>query len=132
VMQPANSKHGPVSDEVLAKEARGTIQSNRGSRIEDWRDPEPSGGDEPSADHFVGTQDTAGRRAVVLRSDIAAALRRSLFPASRAELLEHVDSVHASDEIRGLVAALPEKRKFRNVEDVWEQLGGENPDAQRF
>lgn len=130
-MQPASSKHGPVSDEVLAKEARGTIQSNRGSRIEAWRDPEPSGEDEPLVDHSAGTEDTANRRAVELRSEIAAALGRSVFPADRAELLAHAETENSTDQVRGLLRALPADQTFRNVEEVWEQLG-EKPDARRF
>lgn len=105
-MQPASSKHGPVSDEALAKEARGSIQSSQGSRIDEGR-------------------------AEDLRSDIASALRRTLFPANRATLLDHADSGHTRDEIRDLLSKLPAHRTFRNVEEVWEQVG-EKPDAERF
>lgn len=130
-MQPANSKHGPVSDEALAKETRATMQGNKGSRIEDWLDPEPPGDDEPVVDHTAGTQDTVDRRAIELRSEITAALGRSVFPANRRTLLEHADAENASDQVRDLLSALPADRTFRNVEEVWERLG-EKPDARRF
>lgn len=137
-MQPESSKHGPVSDEVLAKEARGTMQSNRGTRIDEWHDPEPTGDDLPPVDYSAGPQDSdvadfpvLDRRAVALRSEIAAALPRSLFPTDRATLLAQAENDHATDEVRELLAMLPADHAFRNAEEVWDQLG-RRPDAKRF
>ncbi|WP_165756471.1 hypothetical protein [Mycolicibacillus trivialis] len=46
-MERANAKHGPRDDDALKKEMRGTLQGNRPSRVEEWRDPEPPADDDP-------------------------------------------------------------------------------------
>ncbi|GAS91966.1 hypothetical protein [Mycolicibacterium brisbanense] len=50
-MERGSDKHGPREDEQLKQELRGTLQGNRSSRAEEWRDPEPPADDDPD----VGT-----------------------------------------------------------------------------
>jgi hypothetical protein len=46
-MQRESSKHGARHDDELKDELRGTLQGNRSSRAEEWRDPEPLVDDDP-------------------------------------------------------------------------------------
>jgi hypothetical protein len=47
-MERESAKHNPREDEQLKHELRGTLQGNRASRAEEWRDPEPSAEDDPA------------------------------------------------------------------------------------
>lgn len=47
MMERKSTKHGPREDEALKGELRGTLQGNRSSRAEEWRDPEPPADDDP-------------------------------------------------------------------------------------
>ncbi len=42
-----SAKHSPREDDELKQELRGMLQSNRPSRVEEWRDPEPPADDDP-------------------------------------------------------------------------------------
>ncbi|MDV3126952.1 hypothetical protein M1247_18665 [Mycobacterium sp. 21AC1] len=46
-MERESSKHSPREDDELKHELRGTLQGNRSSRAEEWRDPEPPADDDP-------------------------------------------------------------------------------------
>ncbi len=46
-MERGSGKHSPREDEALKQELRGTLQGNRSSRAEEWRDPEPPADDDP-------------------------------------------------------------------------------------
>jgi hypothetical protein len=46
-MERASAKHSPREDDQLKAELRGTLQGNRSSRAEEWRDPEPPADDDP-------------------------------------------------------------------------------------
>jgi len=46
-MERGSTKNSAREDEALAKELRGTLQGNRSTRAEEWRDPEPPADDDP-------------------------------------------------------------------------------------
>ncbi|MHC9291514.1 hypothetical protein ACRCUN_03560 [Mycobacterium sp. LTG2003] len=46
-MERESAKHSPRKDDQLKDELRGTLQGNRSSRVEEWRDPEPPADDDP-------------------------------------------------------------------------------------
>ena len=46
----SSDKHGPRKDEAMARETEALVRSGRTGRTEEWRDPEPSGEDQPEAD----------------------------------------------------------------------------------
>lgn len=46
-MERGSGKHSPREDDQLKHELRGTLQGNRSSRAEEWRDPEPPADDDP-------------------------------------------------------------------------------------
>ena len=48
-MRRESAKHNPREDGELKHELRGTLQGNRPSRVEEWREPEPPADDDPEA-----------------------------------------------------------------------------------
>lgn len=113
-MQPESSKHGPIADEALARETRDMTQGNHGSRRSTTED-------EAAID----------RDGITLRSEMAASLRRTLFPARRDTLLTYADQHNVTDSVRELLESLPAETEFHTVEEVWDAYG-ERPDAKRF
>ena len=71
-----------------------------------------------------------GVDAVDARSTLAKSLDPSIFPADRAALLDNASSNYAYEGIIRALKELPEDRKFSNVQEVWEALGG--PVEHRF
>jgi hypothetical protein len=130
MLQSENSKHGRAADDMLAKESR----SGRSGNLEEWRELQSESA-ESSAQWMLGSRpDPTGqinRGSIAARSDLAAALRRTLFPADRARLLAYASQNHLTDNIRDVLEGLPPDIEFRNVEEVWEQHG-ERPDWIRF
>jgi len=128
-MDRQSNQHGPRADDALKRDTRALVQSNRGSRVEEWRDPEPSGDDEPTVDRGAGTvldgpEPRAPSRADAdQRAELAAQLGRAIFPADKRALLRHVEATHGDDAARRQISALSDHIVFDNVEDVWEALG---------
>lgn len=48
-MERESAKHSARHDDQLKAELRGTLQGNRSSRVEEWRDPEPPADDDHEA-----------------------------------------------------------------------------------
>jgi hypothetical protein len=46
MMERESAKNSPREDDRLKDELRGTLQGNRSSRAEEWRDPEPPADDD--------------------------------------------------------------------------------------
>jgi hypothetical protein len=130
MLQPENSKHGRAADDMLAKESR----AGRISNIDEWRELQSDAEESPAQWLLSARPDPGGginRGSVAARSDLAAALRRTLFPADRARLLAYASQNHLTDNIRDVLEGLPPDIEFRNVEEVWEQHA-ERPDWIRF
>ena len=129
-MERGSDKHGPRMDDALAHEVEGTVSAGRSSRGEAWRDPEPSGEDQRDVDLRPDDALHGGVPAgmteddVELRSEVAQALGKEVYPASGAELMAKAQESSASDRILDLLAQLPAEEMFTNVQDVWSRLGG--------
>ena len=129
-MERGSDKHGPRMDDALAHEVEGTVSAGRSSRGESWRDLEPSGEDQPDVDLRPDGALHGGVPAgmteddVELRSELAQALGKEVYPASAAELMAKAHESSASDRILDLLAQLPAEESFANVQDVWSSLGG--------
>ena len=123
-----SSKHGSRIDDAMAGE---TGSLTRGapleSRVEEWREAEPAGEDQPVPDRVLAgdAPDTGvAHDEVELRSELAKRLRASAFPASR-QALEHVAAEEqAPGHILDLLRRLPDGQVFENTADVWRALGG--------
>jgi hypothetical protein len=129
-MERGSDKHGPRMDEALAHEVEGTVAAGRSSRGEPWRDPEPSGEDQPDVDLrpdgglHGGVPVGMTEQDVELRSELAQALGKEVYPATAAQLMAKAHESSASDRILDLLERLPAEEVFTNVQDVWSRLGG--------
>ena len=129
-MERGSDKHGARMDDALAHEVDGTVSAGRSSRGQSWRDPEPSGEDQPDVDLRPDGALHGGVPAgmteddVELRSELAQALGKEVYPAAAAELMAKAQESSASDRILDLLERLPAEEFFANVQDVWSSLGG--------
>jgi len=123
----------------MANETRGMVQGNVGARAEEWRDPEPSGEDQP--DSSLVPELTAGHDGGApigmtpdereARSRLGRYLSRSAFPADRSTLTAAARAAQAPDDIVGALARLAPDRSYGTVSEVWSALGG-GDERQRF
>jgi hypothetical protein len=123
-----SDKHGPVLDDELEHETRGLVQGGHSTRAEEWRDPEPAGEDQPTADRIYpedrrGNPEGMTQSDVDERSDIARNLGTSAFPADRETLVAVADENEASEHVLSLLRSLPAAQTFHNVQDVARALG---------
>lgn len=124
-----NSKHGFRVDDAMSAE---TESLERGapveSRVEEWREAEPSGEDQPVADGILNgdARETAGigHDEAELRSELAKRLRTSVFPADRQALEQVAREEQAPGPILDLLRRLPDGQTFENTADIWRALGG--------
>jgi hypothetical protein len=124
---------GPVSprkDEQLAHETQGLVQSGHPTRVEEFRDPEPAGEDQPTGDEHLlppdrqpGTAPGLDNDDIETRSEIARFLDRSALPGRRDDLLASARQNQATDRVLDLLEALPADTEFANVQDVARALG---------
>ena len=125
-----NSKHSFRVDDAMAAE---TDSLTRGapieSRVEEWREAEPSGEDQPVADGILNgdardSGNAIGHDELELRSELAKRLRMSVFPANRQTLEAVAAEAQAPGPILDLLRKLPDGRVFENTSDIWQTLGG--------
>jgi hypothetical protein len=124
-----SSKHGFRVDDAMAHE---TESLTRGapieSRVEEWREAEPSGEDQPVADGILNGDahgaNGMGHDELELRSELAKRLRTSVFPANRQVLEDVATEENAPGHILDLLRRLPDGRTYENTADVWRALGG--------
>ena len=124
---------GPVSprkDEQLAHETQGLVQSGHPTRVEEFRDPEPAGEDQPTGDEHLMASDRApglspglSAEDVETRSEIARFLGPSVLPGRRDDLIAAAAEHQATDRVVNLLEQLPADQEFRNVQDVARALG---------
>ncbi|HVF05758.1 MAG TPA: DUF2795 domain-containing protein [Frankiaceae bacterium] len=123
-----NNKHGFRVDDAMAAE---TDSLTRGapieSRVEEWREAEPAGEDQPVPDMILNGDagDTGlAHDELELRSELAKRLRKSAFPANRQTLEDVAAEEQAPGPILDLLRRLPDGQLFENTADVWRALGG--------
>jgi hypothetical protein len=129
-MERGSSKHSARLDEQLEHEVQGMMKAERPTRAEEWKEAEPAGEDQPDpgrlgepADRQPGVPPGMTPEEVELRSEIGAALPRSLFPTDESGLLGHLVDTNAPDRLRQLIAQLPSGQVFNQVGDVVQALG---------
>ncbi|MDQ1712590.1 MAG: hypothetical protein QOE45_2040 [Frankiaceae bacterium] len=124
------TKHGARLDDAMAGE---TEAITRGApvepRVEEWREAEPAGEDQPVPDALIAGDpyppNGLPHDLVELRSELAKRLRPSVFPATRKALLHVAAEEQAPGWVLTLLRELPgEGTTFENVQQVWEALGG--------
>ncbi|MGC9665645.1 DUF2795 domain-containing protein [Planosporangium sp. 12N6] len=131
-MERGNSKHGPRLDDEMEHEVRGMLQGGVDTRVEEWRDPEPAGEDQPNPTRVpVGYERTgvpAGMtpEEVEQRSRIGRYIPLSALPGDRDDLLAAAEENDAPQDVIDRLAALPAERVFETINQVWAALGGHN------
>lgn len=120
--------HGPREDDAIKHELRGDLQAKRETRVEEWREGEPAGEDEPEATWAPagrpgGTPPGDDWEDIELRSDLARHLDRTAFPATRQRLLDTLQSHQAEQQLIDLVSALPDDQTFASLHEVLTALG---------
>jgi hypothetical protein len=129
-MERGSDKHSARMDDALESEVRGMMTAGRETRGEAWNSAEPSGEDQPDVDLAPdgtlagGVPDGMTERDVELRSELAASLGRSVWPATGQLLLETAQGNDAPARVLELLRRLPSGRVFVNVQEAWEALDG--------
>jgi hypothetical protein len=131
-MERGNSKHSPRVDEQLEREVEGTLQGIAGSRVEEWREAEPAGEDQPEptvvpeGDYRTGAPQGMTSAEVEQRSRLGRYITMSALPGDRAALRRNAEENEAPDDILSELDRLPSDREFRTVSEVWAALGHAN------
>jgi hypothetical protein len=139
-MDRGNSKHSPRVDEQMSREASGHLQGTSGSRVEEWRQPEPAGEDQPevrtapqnaTGDWRTGTPRGMTPGDIEQRSRIAQYLSLSALPGNRETLLSNARENDAPDDVLDELNRLPSGARFQTVSEIWAALGHTN-ETQRW
>jgi len=132
-MDRGSSKHSSRLDEEMDEEVLGITEgSGAGSRVEEWRETEPSGDDEPDASLIPdldagedgGSPSGMSPQDRERRSQLGRYLRRSVFPADASVLVAEARANNAPDSIVDALSGLPASTVHANVADVWAALVG--------
>ncbi|MBV9097130.1 MAG: DUF2795 domain-containing protein [Frankiaceae bacterium] len=129
-MDRGSDKVSPRLDEELKHETQGLVRSGHSTHAEEWKDPEPSGEDQPDADRAPDGTLTGGTPVgmepadVEGRSELASFLGKDCYPMVRAQVIDLVIERNAPDRVIDLVKRLPSDREFTNVNEIWSALGG--------
>jgi hypothetical protein len=130
MVERGSTQHSGRVDDVLAEEVEPLVRSGSEPRARDDRAHEPAADDEPLPDVRIAGEDVPMPGLLDLdeieaRSRLAASLRPSAFPADREVLRAVAAEEYASPEVMEALDALPPGRRFVNVQQVWEALGGD-------
>lgn len=124
-----SDKHGPRIDEELAEAARPMEQGGPSdARAEEDRQQEAPDDFDPVPDSRVGRAAEGSPVPEIAddpkeaKREIAASLEPSIFPASRAEVLESAETNHAREPVIRALAALPPGETWGGIEDLWRAL----------
>jgi len=129
-IERGSDKHGARADDALAGEVEGAMRAGHSTHAEEWKDPEPSGEDQPDVDLNPNGTLTGGTAAGVDsgdiegRSQLATFLGKEVWPATADQLRATAEGNQATDRVLQELAALPADQSFDNVQQVWEALGG--------
>jgi hypothetical protein len=133
-MERGNSKHGPRLDEQMSQEVSGLIQGPGagGSRVDEFREPEPAGEDQPgtttvpAGETRTGAPKGMSSEDVERRSRLGRFITMSALPGDRAALVANARDNDAPDDIIADLEGLPEGTRYQTVSEVWAALGHKN------
>jgi hypothetical protein len=131
-MERTSQKHNPRLDDELKHETEPLVRSGEESHVEEFREQEPPGDNEPEARY--GLDDDAwaslGSDAVSARRELSRHLPNA-FPGDRDRLVREAEGADAPGEVVDVLRRLPAGRSFANVHDAWETLFGPVPGEDR-
>jgi hypothetical protein len=120
-VQRDSNKHGQIVDDQLKQE---TEPLTRGApvepHVEEDREREPAADGEPFAASV--TSEGLAPDPISARVEISRQLGRSVFPATRDQLLEVADEHRAPAPVLDLLEQLPPDVEFHTVAEVWDAL----------
>jgi len=124
VSEQISGTHGPAEDEAIKRQDRSELEAHGA----EWPEPESAGEDDSGATwaatgRFAGTPGSEDWEAIDLRSDLARHLDRATFPATRAHLLETLESHQADQRLLDLVSSLPAGGRFASLGELIRALG---------
>ena len=129
-MERGSDKHSPMRDDELKHETEGLVRGGHSTHAEEWKDAEPSGEDQPDADLAPagtlhgGTPPGMDADDVDGRAEVATYLGKDAYPMVREQVIDLVIERNAPERVVDLVRRLPAGRPFRNVNEIWEAVGG--------
>ena len=129
-MERGSDKHSPLRDDELKHETEGLTRAGHSTHAEEWKDPEPSGEDQPDADFdpegtlHGGTPPGMTADDVEGRAEIASYIGKDAYPMVREQIIDLVMDRQAPTRVVDLVRRLPSGREFHNVNEVWAAVGG--------
>ncbi|WP_089155688.1 DUF2795 domain-containing protein [Micromonospora sp. NBS 11-29] len=133
-MERGSSKHSPRVDEQMSSEVSGLVQGPGagGARVDEFRQPEPSGEDQPEATTAPGGELRTGAPQGMSSADVEARSRLGRFigmaalPGDRDTLVANARENEAPADIVAALEGLPEGTRFQTVSEVWAALGHKN------
>ncbi len=133
-MERGNSKHSPRVDDNMAQDVDGLVQGPGagGSRVEESRQPEPAGEDQPEPKTMTAGASRGGNPQgmsmdeVEARSRLGRFITMSALPGDRDALLANARENQAPADIVAALETLPEGTRYETVSEVWAALGGKN------
>ncbi|MEG3633739.1 DUF2795 domain-containing protein [Micromonospora palythoicola] len=133
-MDRGSSKHSPRVDEQMSQEISGLVQGpgTGGSRVDEFRVPEPAGEDQPepttapAGDLRSGAPQGMTSEDVEARSRLGRFITMNALPGDRAALLANARENEAPDDVLAALERLPESTRYQTVSEVWAALGHTN------
>ncbi|MEU1602729.1 DUF2795 domain-containing protein [Micromonospora matsumotoense] len=133
-MERGSSKHAPRVDDQMSQEVSGLVQGpgTGGSRVEEFREAEPAGEDQPGAttapagDLRTGTPQGMTSEDVEARSRLGRFITMTALPGDRLALIANARENEAPDDLVAALERLPEGTRFQTISEVWAALGHRN------
>lgn len=133
-MERGSSKHSPRVDENMSQEVSGLVQGPGagGSRVEEFRQPEPAGEDQPEPKTMTAGASRGGNPQGMSMDDVEGRSRLgryiglSVLPGDRETLIANARDNEAPDDVVRALESLPEGRRYQTVSEVWAALGHKN------
>ncbi|BCL16817.1 MULTISPECIES: DUF2795 domain-containing protein [Micromonospora] len=138
-MERGSNKHGPRLDDQMSQEVSGLVQGPGvgGSRVDEFREAEPAGEDQPGAttapagELRTGAPQGMSSTDVEQRSRLGRFIGLSALPGDRETLLGSARENEAPDDVIAALERLPAGTRYRTVSEVWAALGHKN-ETQRW
>ncbi|MCI4065343.1 DUF2795 domain-containing protein [Micromonospora sp. R77] len=133
-MERGSSKHSPRVDEQMSQEVSGLVQGpgTGGSRVDEFRQPEPAGEDQPEATTAPAGELRSGAPQGMSSQDVEARSRLGRFitttalPGDRDALVANARENEAPADIVAALERLPEGTRYQTISEVWAALGHKN------
>ncbi|MDM4718376.1 DUF2795 domain-containing protein [Micromonospora sp. WMMA1363] len=133
-MERGSSKHGPRVDEQMNQEVSGLVQGPGagGSRVEESRQPEPAGEDQPEPKTVTagalrsGNPQGMSSDDVEERSRLGRFITLSALPGDREALVANARNNDAPADIIAELERLPAETRYQTISEVWAALGHKN------